>query len=433
MTDWQEVTIEKIASRDRYSVVGGPFGSALGRKDYVDHGVPVIRGAQLGGPGSFSHENLVFVSEEKADRHRGNLAQPGDVLVTQRGTVGQVGLIPDLAPYDRYLLSQSQMKLTVDPARAEARFIYYWLLSDAAQHQMRGATISAGVPHINLETFKSMRLRLPPLPTQRSIASALGTIDGLIENNQRRIDLLEASVRAIYREWFLHFRFPGHETVALVDSPPGQVPDGWTWSTCNDELNFIGGGTPSKMEPSYWEDGTVPWYTPSDLTKNRWRYAAAPELCITETGVANSSARRFPAGSVLMTSRATLGVLAIATSEATTNQGFIVVLPDDRWSPGFIREWLDARASELAAIGTGATFKEITKGAFKRVPFLLPPQNVLDAYTTATEPIEMQILNLERQIRSLSTLRNFLLPRLVSGQIDVSPLDLDGMVQESVA
>ena len=149
-------------------------------------------------------------------------------------------------------------------------------------------------------------------------------------------------------------------------------------------------------------------------------------------GVAKSSARRFPAGSVLMTSRATLGVLAIATTEATTNQGFIVVLPDDRWSPGFMREWLDAQAQELAAIATGATFKEITKGAFKRVRFLVPKQTVLDAYATATEPLEMEILNLERQVRCLSTMRDLLQPKLVTGQVDVSALDFDAMLEGAV-
>jgi type I restriction enzyme, S subunit len=149
--------------------------------------------------------------------------------------------------------------------------------------------------------------------------------------------------------------------------------------------------------------------------------------------VSNSSARRFPAGSVLMTSRATLGVLAIADTEATTNQGFIVVLPDERWSPSFMREWLDAHAAELAAIGTGATFREITKGAFKRFPFVVPCQELLDAYRSATDPLEKQIQNLEREIRILSRLRDLLLPMLVTGRIDVSSMDLDTLVEDSVA
>ena len=130
----------------------------------------------------------------------------------------------------------------------------------------------------------------------------------------------------------------------------------------------------------------------------------------------------------MMTSRATLGVLAIATTEATTNQGFIVILPDERWSPGFIYEWLDSQATELAALGTGATFKEITKGAFKRFPFVVPPQLLLDKYRVATQPLERQVHALEQLTRNLASLRDRLLPKLVTGQVDVSSLDLDALV-----
>jgi len=227
MSEWREVSIDDIAAPDRYAVVGGPFGSALGRNDYVSEGVPVIRGAQLGGPGAFSHDELVFVAEEKADRHLGNLAYPGDVVVTQRGTVGQIGRIPNDGPYPRYLLSQSQMKLTVDSSQANARFIYYALLAPGAQQSLHGSTMSAGVPHINLATFRELKLGLPSLSTQRSVAEVLGAIDDLIENNRRRIELLEQVAQAIYREWFVHFRYPGHENAIIVDSPLGPIPEGW--------------------------------------------------------------------------------------------------------------------------------------------------------------------------------------------------------------
>ncbi|WP_084792646.1 restriction endonuclease subunit S [Mycobacterium sp. E136] len=305
----------------------------------------------------------------------------------------------------------------------------YYLLRDANLNRHAGG---AAQPLVTQGALKALTFRVPDSATRLRIGKVLRMFDRLIETAQRRIAVLEDMVRAIYREWFIDFRFPGHLNTSVVDSSLGRAPESWTWSTCGDELNFIGGGTPSKKVPEYWDGGTIAWYTPSDLTKNRWRYSAEPELQITEMGVAKSSARRFPAGSVLMTSRATLGVLAIATTEATTNQGFIVVLPDDRWSPGFMREWLDAQAQELAAIATGATFKEITKGAFKRVRFLVPKQTVLDAYATATEPLEMEILNLERQVRCLSTMRDLLQPKLVTGQVDVSALDFDAMLEGAV-
>jgi type I restriction enzyme S subunit len=128
-----------------------------------------------------------------------------------------------------------------------------------------------------------------------------------------------------------------------------------------------------------------------------------------------------------MTSRATLGVLAIATTAACCNQGFIVIPPDDQWPPSFIFEWLDNHAAELAALGTGATFKEITKGTFKNVPFLVPTSHVVDAFREAVTPVDAEVQVLEAKTRALASLRDLLLPMLVTGQIDVSHLDLDTM------
>jgi type I restriction enzyme S subunit len=238
--------------------------------------------------------------------------------------------------------------------------------------------------------------------------------------------------QAIYREWFVRFRYPGHEDATFVDSHLGPIPDGWEASTCGEALTVLGGGTPSKKEPAYWEEGTIPWYTPSDLTRRKTRFAAAPELSITEKGLHESSARLFPAGSVLMTSCATLGVLAIATNDSACNQGFIVIPPDRRWPPSFVYEWLDDHAGELEALATGATFKEITKGSFKRVPFLLPVDKILEDFRNAITPIDDQVRLLEEASRKLALLRDMLLPKLVSGQIDVSERDLDAVV-ESVA
>ena len=328
-------------------------------------------------------------------------------------------------------VTNQQINSIVPNHDTDARFLYYLLRMEAAGiAQMAGG---AATPIINKSAFSNVVVRAPDLAIQRRIGDVLGSLDDLIENGRRRVEVLVELVRAIYRELFVKFRHIGHEHVPLVDSTLGPIPAGWGVSTCGAELNFIGGGTPSKAEPAYWDEGSVAWYTPSDLTKVGWRYTADSELRITEQGVARSSARLFPAGSVMMTSRATLGVLAIATTEATTNQGFIVLLPDVRWGAGFIHEWLDSKASELAALGTGATFKEITKGSFKNFPFVVPTQSVLDSYRATTDPLEEQIHVIEQHIRSLAALRDLLLPRLVTGQIDVSRIELSALIEDAVA
>lgn len=363
------------------------------------------------------------------------LLRAGDVVIAMteqvRGLLGSSATVPE---DDVYLHNQriGLVRIT-DPDLVDERFVYHLMNSSVVRDQIQATATGSKVRHTAPERIRAVRACVPHIKVQRQVASILDAIDDLIENNRRRVEVLEEMAQAIYREWFVRFRYPGHEDAPLVDSPLGPIPEGWRLSTCGDELTVLGGGTPSKKEPAFWDEGTIPWFTPSDLTKARQRYAGDPELMITAEGLARSSARLFPAGSVLMTSRATLGVLTIASSEGSTNQGFIVIPPDDRWSPGFIYEWLDWHAQDFAAVGTGATFKEVTKGAFKRVPFVVPPQPVLDAHHRASAAIEEEVRVLEAQIRSLALLRDLLLPRLVNGRIDVSHLDLDALTEAASA
>ena len=159
---WPVVTLDSIKADVPYACVGGPFGSNLTSKHYVDEGVPVIRGQNLGGPGCFNETGFVFVTPEKADKLRPNLAFRGDLLFTQRGTLGQVGLIPKDSHYERYVVSQSQMKLTVDANRVDARFVYQYFRLPSTIQEILNRTITAGVPHINLGILKAFEIPLPP-------------------------------------------------------------------------------------------------------------------------------------------------------------------------------------------------------------------------------------------------------------------------------
>jgi type I restriction enzyme S subunit len=400
----------------------------------------VVRGADFD---AFRHGELSglptrFIQDHKVGMKR---LQAGDILIetaggTQDRPTGRTVLVRDelIAAVSEPLLCASFARfIRVDRAKINPEFLSLWLDNAWKSRALQRWNVQhTGVARFHwTKCSEALQVPLPDPEIQALIAGPLIALDRLIAINRRRVELLEEMARAIYREWFVKFRYPGHDDVPLVDSALGLIPEGWKASTCGAEITSIGGGTPSKKEPAYWDGGTVAWYTPSDLTRTGWRYAADPELRITEQGVAKSSARLFPAGSVMMTSRATLGVLAVATIEATTNQGFIVVLPDQRWTSGFVYEWLDANADALAALGTGSTFKEITKGRFKGFPFLVPAQRVLDAYRETTEPIEGQVRLLEQQMRGLTQLRDLLLPQLVTGQIDVSTLDLDALVSTS--
>jgi type I restriction enzyme S subunit len=218
-----EVKIDSIKADSRYSLVGGPFGSNLTTRDYVEEGIPVIRGNNLSEDRFFDETDFVFVSEQKANRLLPNNAFPGDLIFTQRGTLGQVGLIPLESQFQRYVISQSQMKLTVNPQKAHPRFVYYFFRHPSTIQEIKNRAYSSGVPHINLATLKELKIPLPALEVQEDIVSILSAYDDLIENNLRRIKLLEESACLLFKEWFVRLRFPGHEHTRIVNGEPA----GW--------------------------------------------------------------------------------------------------------------------------------------------------------------------------------------------------------------
>jgi len=422
MDGWRTSKLIEIAAKKRWALNGGPFGSKLTTKDYAESGVPVIRGTNLSGGSRFVFEGFVWVSEEKADELLPNNAHPGDLVFTQRGTIGQVGLIPLHAPFKRFVISQSQMKLTPDAAKADALFLYYFFSSPGTVKSIENLAFAAGVPHINLDILRNFEVPLPPLPIQRRIAGILSAYDELIENSQRRIKILEAMARALYREWFVHFRFPGHESVPRVPSPLGDIPQGWEVLTVADAFVITGGGTPSRKEDEFWEGGTIQWYSPSDLTGAGTMFMDDSGDHITERGLAQSSARMFPARSVMLTSRATIGAIAINTQPACTNQGFITCLPNERVPLYSLYHWVNENVPTFQRMASGATFKEISRGVFKTIEFLQPPDELLGRFEAAAAPMAEQILALQRQIQNLRRTRDLVLPRLLSGQIDVANL-----------
>lgn len=196
--DWESTSVRGIASSTRNAIVGGPFGSDLVSRDYVDDGVPVIRGQNMSG--QWVSGAFVFVTPKKAKSLESNLARPGDIVFTQRGTLGQVSLVPE-KPFQAYLVSQSQMKLSVNRDTADALFYFYVFTSEAQQDLIRGGTIQTGVPHINLGILRDIPVQVPPLPEQRVIAEALCDVDALLDALDRLIakkrDLKQAAMQQL--------------------------------------------------------------------------------------------------------------------------------------------------------------------------------------------------------------------------------------------
>jgi type I restriction enzyme S subunit len=306
------------------------------------------------------------------------------------------------------------MLYRVNEERCDAHFLYYSFLTNYCRDQFERFASGSTVQHIRVPDAEKIKVKLPPLHLQRRIAEVLGRYDALIENYQRQIGILEASAQTLYREWFVRGRCP---FARYEDN--AKLPVGWVPLKVEECFEILGGGTPSTDEPSYWEDGDVNWYTPTDVTASKGVFLKESSKKITERGYKNSSAKLFPAYSVMMTSRATIGATAINTEPATTNQGFITCLPNEKFSFAFIYYWVLTNKHIFELLASGATFLEITKGNFKDIELIVPTDDVLRAFDKAVLPIFSKIENLQSQITALRQMRDKLLPRLLSGQIEL--------------
>ncbi len=222
----------------------------------------------------------------------------------------------------------------------------------------------------------------------------------------------------------MHFRFPGHEKKRLIESELGLIPEGWEVKTIGEAIEISGGGTPSTSNLDYWNGGDVNWFSPSDLTSAGTMFMTNSTKKITTFGLQKSSARRFPAYSVMMTSRATIGVVAINTQPACTNQGFITCIPNEKLSAYQIYFWLAENKEKINTLASGATFKEINKSTFRRLPIAIAEATTNKQFNEILAPIGKQIENLIARNAILHHTRDLLLPKLISGEVDVEGLNI---------
>jgi type I restriction enzyme S subunit len=394
-----------------------------------EEGYPSIRTPNIG-RGRLILEGVNRVSEEtyKLWTQRA-IPGEGDLILAREAPVGNVAIIPKNL---QVCLGQRTVLIRPDKSKIDPNYLVYLLLGDEVQGKIQSLTGGATVAHLNMVEIRKMELpTLPSLPTQQKIGTILSAYDDLIENNTRRIKILEEMAQMVYREWFVNFHFPRHEGVRLVESELGLVPEGWKVKTVEETFEISGGGTPSTKVPEYWESGTINWYSPVDLTASGTMFMEYSGNQINELGLKKSSAKIFPPYSVLMTSRATLGVISINTTDACTNQGFITCIPNEQFPLYTLYHWLKENVEMFISLGTGSTFKEITKGVFKTIQLVVPTPDVVSQFEKTTQPLALQILNLQRKNANLHRTRDLLLPKLISGEFDVSELDI--LIPEEMA
>jgi type I restriction enzyme S subunit len=410
---WPRVTVGYIKAEARHSLVGGPFGSELITTDYVENGIPVIRGSNLPDDRCFDDAEFVFVREEKADQLSANNAHPGDVVFTQRGTLGQVGFIPVEAQFSRYLISQSQMKLSVNPAKADAKFVYYYFRHPDTVQNIKNHAVTSGVPHINLGLLREFELPLPPVAIQREIASILAAYDDLIENNRRRMALLEKAARLLYEEWFVRLRFPGHEHMRFVANG---MPKGWERKPLGELTTHLKRG----IAPDYDDtaDGLV---INQKCIRDGHLHVAFARRQSREFG----PERQLRVGDVLVnsTGEGTLGRVAQvkhAIENCTVDTHVTILRPRPGIPIHYFGLAVMAWEPRFSTMGRGATNQtELSPSMIGEAEIALPLSALMDEFLSMAAPIYDHVTNLTLQVEKARSARDLLLPRLMSGEIAV--------------
>jgi type I restriction enzyme S subunit len=385
----------------------------------VESGVPVIRGGNLSTDGKFNASEFVFVTPEKADQLLPNNAHPGDLVFTQRGTLGQVGIIPDTLPFPRYVISQSQMKLTVDRQKADPTFIYYIFKSSETVQRIHNQAFSSGVPHINLEILRDFEIELPNLPIQRRIASILCGYDDLIDNNTRRIKLLEQMAEMIYREWFVNFRFAGHEKVPMVESELGPIPEGWQTGILRDvcdsmDYGYTASASVEPIGPKFLRitdivPSVIDWHSVPHCAspeKNADKYALQEgDIVVARTGATTGYAKRLNKRHPAAIFASYLVRLRIKPN--FSNHLFGVLVESDEYKRFIQGNW------------GGAAQPQANAQVLTSFPIVIAPKPLHRLFSALAEPLLDLKETLQFKNLNLRTTRDFLLPKLISGEVPV--------------
>ena len=286
----------------------------------------------------------------------------------------------------------------------------------------------ATVEHMRVPDAKKLMVRVPALATQRRIGSILSAYDDLIENNTRRIVILEEMAERLYQEWFVKFRFPGHESVTLIQSDLGTLPSGWEPTYFTSLAEVQSGGTPKKSAPEFW-NGAIPFYTPTDAP--RFAYALDTDASITEQGLARCNSQLYPKDTIFITARGTVGKVALASRPMAMNQSCYALRPKMAIGNLYLYHATKAAAAQLRARSHGAVFDTIIVDTFKQLPVIKPSERVISEFERRVKPLFALVLNLLKRTANLHAQRDLLMPKLISSEIDVS--QAAEIAQEAVA
>ena len=345
----------------------------------------------------------------------------GDLIVTMTDlsknidTLGYSALVPEVKGLTFH--HNQRIGLVENIANNVDKYFLYWIMRTPA-YQSFIATHSSGttVHHTSPKGIGNYVFKLPPLDDQRRIASILSSLDRKIELNNKINADLEEMAQAIFKNWFVDFE--PFKDGKFVDSELGMIPEGWKVGRLDEIADVVGGSTPSKAKPEYYTQKGIAWLTPKDLSNHPAVYTSRGVIEITEEGYNSTSTKLMPKGTILFTSRAPIGYISIAQNDICTNQGFKSLVPK-KAGTCFLYCFLKYVTPEIENKSTGSTFKEASGSLMKSLQVIMPEQKVFEDFEEIVCPLFARIESLEKENSRLSLLRDTLLPRLMSGELEV--------------
>jgi len=408
------IQVRELIESGEAELKTGPFGTQLKAGEYTEEGTPVINVRNIG-MGCIKQDKLEFISDKTRDRLSSHLLQTEDIVFGRKGAVERHVFIRQ--EQNGWFQGSDCLRLRFNSPKIEPHFAsYYFLTKDHQSWMMNQCSHGATMASLNQEILERIELPLPPLPTQKRIAEILSAYDELIENSQRRIKVLETIARSLYREWFVHFRYPGHENTPLIPSPLGDIPKGWdvmklaavaevnrdqiNARSAPDELHYI---DISSVSPGHIDSITT--YAFADAPGRARRIIKHGDVlwsCVRPNRRSHVQVMYPEPDTIASTGFAVLTATKVPFTflyYATTTDEFVTFLVNN---------------------ATGAAYPAVSGATFEKADLLIPPTDLMKRFGDLTIPMAEQIHTLQRQIQNLRKTRDLLLPRLLSGQIPLN-------------
>lgn len=425
--EWQTRTLRDFCRKPNGGIQTGPFGSQLHRADYVDAGVPVIMPTNIQA-GRLVEDGIARVSEAKADELKRHRIRLGDIIFARRGEVDKCAVVTEHEV--NWLCGTGCLLARVDPKLADARYIGYHISLPETRAWLQQNAVGLVMPNLNTGILESIPIRAPSRIEQEQIANLLASLDAKIDLNREMAVTLEAMARALFKSWFVDFDpvhakaerrntgLPADIAALFPDNlDNGGLPEGWSHSTVGQLFTVVAGNTPSTKQAEYW-GGPHAWATPKDMSGLPGPLLTRTERSLTEQGFGACSSGEIPPMSLLMSSRAPVGYLTFNSLPVSINQG-IAAFVANKLSPYYAWAWCHENMKLIKANANGSTFQEISKGVLRTISMIEPSQAVHDVFVAVVETTFSRIVELAEEAASIISLRDELLPKLLTGELRV--------------